>query len=89
MEKREIGISICCVCNQALDDRQLGEQSPGAGFTQWMSLGSFLSLYRIPRHAYKLIETVCSLCSEKLGSIGRNQGRAQPVQPDSLWTDRR
>jgi hypothetical protein len=63
MKEREVW--ICCVCNQAMDDRQINEQAPGAGFKQWVSLSSYLSLYRVPRDAVKLIQTLCPLCSEK------------------------
>jgi hypothetical protein len=63
-------IPICCVCRQVRDDRQKGDRPTRNDVEKWMSLGSFLRLYRIARSEYKLTHTYCLRCLEQLG-LGR------------------
>ena len=55
-------IPICCVCHQVRDDRQSSQRSTRNGSEQWMTLRSFLRLYRIGRGAYTLTHTYCPHC---------------------------
>ncbi|MEO7861449.1 MAG: hypothetical protein ABIU05_13615 [Nitrospirales bacterium] len=60
-------IPICCACDRVRDDQQTSEGPTSNGLQQWMSLTSFLRLYRIPQDAYKLAHTYCPRCMEHLG----------------------
>jgi len=60
-------IPICCVCHQVRDDRQSSERPTPNGLNTWMSLRSFLRLYRIARGTYQLTHTYCLRCTEQLG----------------------
>lgn len=60
-------IPICCVCHQVRDDRQSREWPTRNGFEQWMSLRSFLRLYRVSRVEYQLTHTYCARCMEQMG----------------------
>jgi hypothetical protein len=55
-------IPICCVCHQVRDDRQSSQRVTRNGSEQWMTLKSFLRLYRIARGAYTLTHTYCPQC---------------------------
>jgi len=61
-------IPICCVCDQVRDDQQTTKG-------QWMSLTSFLRLYRIPQDAYKLTHAYCPRCMEHLGFNRETSGK--------------
>ena len=71
-------IPICCVCDQVRSDQYTGERSTSNGLEQWMSLESFLRLYRIPQDAYRLTHTYCPPCMEHLGF---NQKKSEPREP--------
>jgi hypothetical protein len=77
-------IPICCVCQQVRDDRQ-SERPTRKGVEKWMSLRSFLSLYRIPQDAYQLTHTYCLQCVEQLRldrpQVGNEIGHAQTDTP--------
>jgi hypothetical protein len=60
-------IPICCACDRVRDNQQTSGQPISGGVEQWMSLESFLRLYRIPQDAYKLFHTYCPRCMEHLG----------------------
>ena len=60
-------IPICCACDRVRDDQQTSERPTSQGLEQWMSLKSFLRLYRIPQDAYRLTHTYCPRCVEYLG----------------------
>ena len=60
-------IPICCACDRVRGDQYTGERSTSNGLEQWMSLESFLRLYRISQDAYKLTHTYCPRCMEYLG----------------------
>jgi hypothetical protein len=67
-------IPICCVCDRVRDDQQTSERTSN-GLEQWMSLRSFLRLYRIPQDAYKLTHTYCPRCMECLGFDRSKSGK--------------
>ena len=73
-------IPICCVCDQVRDDQQTSERPTGSGLEQWMSLKSFLRLYRIPQDAYNLTHTYCPRCMEYLG-FNRNKSEKRVGHP--------
>jgi hypothetical protein len=60
-------IPICCACDRVRSDQYTGERSTSNGLEQWMSLESFLRLYRIPHDAYYLTHTYCPRCVQYLG----------------------
>ena len=60
-------IPICCACDRVRDDQQTSERPTRQGLEPWMSLKSFLRLYRIPQDAYRLTHTYCPRCVEYLG----------------------
>jgi hypothetical protein len=59
-------IPICCACDRVRSDQYTGERSTSNGLDQWMSLESFLRLYRIPHDAYYLTHTYCPRCVQHL-----------------------
>ena len=74
-------IPICCVCDQVRDDQQTSERPASQGLEQWMSLKSFLRLYRIPQDAYRLTHTYCPRCMEHLG-YDRKKSEQEPLQKE-------
>jgi hypothetical protein len=78
-------VPICCVCQQVRDDRQSHERPTCKGVEKWMSLRSFLRLYRIPQGAYLLTHTYCLRCVEQLGldrpQVGNALEHAQADTP--------
>lgn len=83
--KETTWIPICCVCQQVRDDRQSHERPTRNGVEQWMSLRSFLRLYRIEQGAYQLTHTYCRRCVKQLGldrpQVGSELGWAQADPP--------
>ena len=73
-------IPICCACDRVRDDQQTGERPTDSGLEQWMSLKSFLRLYRIPQDAYKLTHTYCPRCMEHL-SFNQQKSEKRLGQP--------
>ena len=73
-------IPICCVCHQVRDDRQSHDCPARNGFDAWMSLRSFLRLYRVTRGTYQLTHTYCLHCMQQLG-LDRPQPRKRLRQP--------
>jgi hypothetical protein len=55
-------IPICCVCHRVRDDLQSSARPARNGIGKWMSLTSFLRLYRIAQGAYNLTHTYCPHC---------------------------
>jgi hypothetical protein len=79
MVEKTTWIPICCVCHQVRDDRQNGDRPTRNDVEKWMSLRSFLHLYRITRGAYELTHTYCLRCLEQLG-FGRPKVGERLVQ---------
>jgi hypothetical protein len=73
-------IPICCACDRVRDDQHTSERPMTNGLEQWMSLKSFLRLYRIPQDAYKLTHTYCPRCMEHLG-FDRNKSEKRVGHP--------
>ena len=75
-------IPICCACDRVRDDRQTSGQPTSRGLEQWMSLTSFLRLYRIPQDAYKLTHTYCPRCMEHLGFHQQKSEKRETLQEE-------
>lgn len=73
-------IPICCACDRVRDDQQPSERPTSQGLGQWMSLKSFLRLYRFPQDAYRLTHTYCPRCMEHLG-LNRNKSEKRVGHP--------
>ena len=73
-------IPICCACDRVRSDQYTGERSTSNGLEQWMSLESFLRLYRIPQDAYYLTHTYCPRCVQYL-SFDQQKAEERPGHP--------
>jgi len=74
-------IPICCACDRVRDDQESGTPT-NSGVEQWMSLTSFLRLYRIPQDAYKLTHTYCPRCMEHLGFNQKKSDLRETIPED-------
>ena len=77
MDSSKARIRICCVCDHVIDDRQTGNRPTHDDLAQWMSLRSFLHLYRLGKEEYKLIDTYCPRCLDQLTKIGIGLGNRE------------
>jgi len=66
MVEEIVWVPICKECNQVRDGPQSNRRRTSTDIEQWMSLKSFLRLYRLARDRYKLTHTYCPRCSEQL-----------------------
>ena len=76
-----VPIPICCVCDRVRDDQQTSERTSD-GLERWVSLSSFLRLYRIPQDAYKLTHTYCPRCMEHLGFNQKKSEQRETLQEE-------
>ena len=74
-------IPICCACERVWDDQESGPPT-SRGLEPWMSLTSFLRLYRIPQDAYKLTHTYCPRCTEHLGFNQKKSEQRETLQEE-------
>lgn len=75
-------IPICCACDRVRDDQQTSKRPTGNGFEQWISLRSFLRLYRIAQDAYRLTHTYCPRCMERLGFNQKQSEQRESLQEE-------
>ena len=75
-------IPICCACDRVRDDQQTSKRPSGNAREQWVWLGSYLHLYRIPQDAYRLTHTYCPRCMEHLGFNQKKSEQRETLQEE-------